>query len=53
MMAKTLDKLDDGIYEIKNGQVKPVTKPLSGFGKQIITWQNGKVTHKEVSFTER
>jgi len=41
MMAKAIDKLVDGIYEIKNGQVKPVTKPLRGFGKQIITWRNG------------
>lgn len=45
--------LENGIYEVKDGQLRMVTKPQYGFGKQIITWQDGKVAYKEISFSEK
>jgi len=46
-------QMTDGVYVVKNGQSKRVTPPESGFGKQTITWENGKPTRWEVSFTEK
>lgn len=43
----------DEVYRIKDGRKLKVDNPKSGFGKQIITWQNGKITNVEVSYTEK
>jgi len=47
-------KLKDGeVYVVKNGDLEPVDKPLSGFGKTTINWQDGKPVGYEVSYTVR
>lgn len=43
----------DGVYIVKDGKTKKVTPPASGFGKQVVFWENGKPTRSEVSFTEK
>lgn len=43
----------DAVLVIKRKDLKLVTKPESGFGKQLITWQDGKIHTEEVSFTMR
>ncbi len=48
-----VDTSKDGVYIIKDGELKKVTDPLTGFGKQTIAWQQGKITHCEVTFTEK
>ncbi|APH07211.1 DUF3954 domain-containing protein [Bacillus weihaiensis] len=48
-----LDLTKDGVYIVKDGECKRVTDPNSGFGKQTIVWQNGKVNHCEITFTEK
>lgn len=45
--------LEDAVYRVVDGKLEQVDKPGEGFGKQIITWQNGKPTHYEVSYTKR
>lgn len=45
--------LDDAVYRVVDGKIEQVDKPGEGFGKQIITWQDGKPTHYEVSYTKR
>lgn len=50
-MSEKLNLKEDAIYRVKNGQLEKVVSPQSGFGKQVITWQNGRITNCEVSFT--
>ena len=52
-MAQSMDLTEDAIYRVKKGKVEKIKKPESGFGKQTITWQDGKITNVEVSFTEK
>lgn len=43
----------DALLIVKNGIIKEVESPPSGFGKQTITWQNGKPTHIETQYTNK
>lgn len=52
-MVKPTDIKENDIYRVKNGELVKIKNPESGFGKQIITWQNGKITNVEVSYTEK
>lgn len=47
----TIDLNEDAVYKVCEGRLERVDKPGEGFGKQVITWQNGKPTHYEVSYT--
>lgn len=40
-------------YIIKNGKPELVEKPLTGFGKTVLNWQDGKIVSKEISYTVR
>lgn len=42
---------EDAVLVVKKGELKVVTKPESGFGEHLITWQNGKIHTEKVSFT--
>ncbi|MUV39457.1 hypothetical protein JNUCC1_03335 [Lentibacillus sp. JNUCC-1] len=44
---------EDAVYKVTDGQIEKVDTPGEGYGKQIITWQNGKPTHYEVSYTKK
>ncbi len=48
-----VDLLEDAVYKVVDGKLEKVDKPGDGFGRQVITWQNGKPTHYEVSYTKR
>lgn len=48
-----INLLEDAVYRVVDGKLEQVDKPGEGFGKQVITWQNGKPTHYEVSYTKR
>lgn len=52
-MEKTVEiKLDeDAAYVVKKGVLKKVPKPSTGFGEQLITWQDGKIHTEKVSYT--
>ena len=42
---------ENAVYRVVDGKLEKVDTPGQGFGKQIITWQAGKPTHYEVSYT--
>lgn len=44
---------ENAVYMVTNGKLEKVDIPGEGFGKQIITWQDGKPTHYEISYTKR
>lgn len=44
---------ENAVYRVKDGKLEMIDVPGEGFGKQIITWQNGKPTHYEVSYTKK
>lgn len=48
-----IDLKEEAVYQVKDGELKKVTTPLTGYGKQVITWQNGKITYSEVTHTEK
>jgi len=48
-----INLLENAVYKVKDGQLEKVDMPGDGFGKQVITWQNGKPTHYEVSYTKK
>lgn len=48
-----INLLENAVYRVIDGKIEQVDKPGVGYGKQIITWQNGKPTHYEVSYTKK
>lgn len=44
---------ENAVYKVKDGKIEKVDVPGDGFGKQIITWQYGKPSHYEISYTKR
>lgn len=48
---KKINLSTDAVLVIKKKDLKLITKPESGFGEQLITWQDGKIHTEKVSFT--
>jgi hypothetical protein len=48
-----IDLTENAVYRVIDGKIDKVDKPVSGFGKQVITWQQGKPSHYEVSYTKK
>lgn len=48
-----IDLSVNAVYRVVDGKIEKIDTPGDGFGKQIITWQNGKPTHYEVSYTKK
>lgn len=44
---------ENAVYRVIDGKIEKVDVPGDGYGKQTITWQNGKPTHYEVSYTKK
>lgn len=44
---------ENAVYIVKNGELEKVDPPETGFGRQTINWQDGKLIHYEVSYTKR
>ncbi len=42
---------EDAVIVVKNGVPEVIPKPESGFGETSITWQNGRIHAKKVSYT--
>lgn len=43
-MGKQLQDLQDGVYVVKDGQLKRIQAPVTGYGKTIISWESSKPT---------
>ncbi|KYC72307.1 DUF3954 domain-containing protein [Heyndrickxia coagulans] len=52
-MTAEIDLMENAVYRVIDGRLIKVTTPGIGYGKQIITWQAGKPSHCEISFTEK
>ncbi|GAA0491163.1 hypothetical protein GCM10008986_16540 [Salinibacillus aidingensis] len=52
-MKAEISLSENAVYRVVNGKLDKVDVPGEGFGKQVITWQNGKPSHYEVSYTKK
>lgn len=52
-MKEVIDLQENAVYRVIDGKIEKIDVPGEGFGKQTITWQNGKPTHYEVTYTKR
>lgn len=50
-MKAEVDLREDAVLVIKQGKLKEINAPDSGYGEQVITWQDGKIAHEKVSYT--
>ncbi|OLS34201.1 hypothetical protein BTR22_19120 [Alkalihalophilus pseudofirmus] len=39
----------NGTYVVSNGSFTKVDAPITGFGKQVITWNDGRPVRQEVT----
>lgn len=44
---------EDGVYIVKNGILKPISSPPSGYGKTVISWEANKPTRAEHQYSEK
>ncbi|WP_231620770.1 DUF3954 domain-containing protein [Fictibacillus sp. 7GRE50] len=42
IMTAAVDLMHNATYVVRDGVLKQVPQPVDGYGKQIITWENGK-----------
>ncbi|MBM7607557.1 hypothetical protein JOD29_000801 [Lysinibacillus composti] len=52
-MGKHVADLKDGVYVVKNGEMKAVQAPATGFGKTIISWEANKPTRAIHEYSEK
>ncbi|QAS54624.1 DUF3954 domain-containing protein [Halobacillus litoralis] len=45
--------MENAVYRVVDGVLEKVDTPGDGFGKQTITWQNGKPQLYEISYTKK
>lgn len=48
-----VQSLEDGVYIKKNGTMKPITIPPSGYGKTVINWEASKPIRAEYQYSEK
>lgn len=54
--GKVIEQLnfsEDGVYIVKNGIMKPISSPPSGYGKTVISWEANKPTRAEHQYSEK
>ena len=54
--GKVIEQLnfgEDGVYIVKNGIMKPISGPPSGYGKTVISWEANKPTRAEHQYSEK
>ncbi|MCQ6531128.1 DUF3954 domain-containing protein [Bacillus mycoides] len=52
-MKREIDVTRNQIYIVINEKAIPVKPPESGYGEQVVVWQNGKVDRVDTKFTEK
>lgn len=50
-MVAVISLMENAVYRVIDGRIEKVDEPGNGFGKQTITWQNGKPVVCEISYT--
>jgi hypothetical protein len=49
----TVDLTNNALYIVRDGVLHEVDKPPTGFGKQIVHWEDGKPKRYEVNFSKQ
>ena len=44
---------ENAVYRVIDGKLEKIDTPGVGYGKQVITWQDGKPVLYEVSYTKK
>lgn len=52
-MVAEIDLKKNATYIVKDEKLILVTSPPNGYGKQVIAWQSGKVSHYELNSTHK
>ncbi|QIW18552.1 DUF3954 domain-containing protein [Bacillus thuringiensis] len=52
-MKVEIDVTCNVIMIVKNGVVKQITPPVTGYGEQVVVWVGGKVDRVITTFTEK
>ncbi|SFM35350.1 DUF3954 domain-containing protein [Salibacterium qingdaonense] len=52
-MTAEIDLTENAVYKVRNGVIESVDIPGDGFGKQIITWQDGKPEGYKIEYTKK
>lgn len=42
----------DSVFIVKGGKIELIPAPPTGYGRQIVSWNDSKPTHVEVNFTK-
>lgn len=53
MPDKAEKDLNNGVHVVINGIINVLREPESGFGKQIIYWENGRPTRYETTSSNK
>ncbi|MGJ9381789.1 DUF3954 domain-containing protein [Salipaludibacillus sp. CF4.18] len=52
-MTAEINLMENNTYIVKEGRIEVVDALPQGFGKQIISWQNGKPVHTDISYSKK
>ncbi|MGP4073794.1 DUF3954 domain-containing protein [Piscibacillus sp. B03] len=52
-MIAEVDLRENAVLMVRDGELVKVDTPGVGFGKQVITWQNNRPAHVEISYTKK
>lgn len=52
-MTEEIDLTENKVYYVKDGRLNVVDDLPYGFGKQTLTWQNGKVVHIDMAYSKK
>lgn len=52
-MTAEIDLMKNATYVVRDGELTLVDVLPTGFGKQIITYQNGKWSHYDISYSKK
>ena len=50
-MVAEIDLANNAVYRVLDGRLTKIDPPPTGFGKQVITWQDNKPNVWELSYT--
>lgn len=52
-MTVEIDLMKNATYVVRDGELTIVDTLPTGFGKQIINYQNGKWSHYDISYSKK
>lgn len=52
-MIAEIDLHENAVYIVAGGKLITIENPPLGYGKQEISWQNGKPTHFDIKYSKK